>query len=66
METIIIHSESKKIKAIVELLKVFDVSFEIKKAEKEYNPAFVSDVLESKQQYSKGKYTTIKTENLWK
>ena len=40
METLIIHSEPEKIKAIAALLKAFDISFEIAK-EKPYDPQFV-------------------------
>ncbi len=66
METIIINAEPKKIKAILEFLKAFDVAFEVKKTEKVYNVDVVAEVLKSKQEYKDGKYTAIKTEDLWK
>jgi|GEM_PF-6066964 hypothetical protein len=34
MQTLIIHAETEKLKAIAALLKAFDVSFEIKKQRK--------------------------------
>lgn len=50
MDTIIIHTETKKTKALVSFLKAFDISFEIKKGNKEekpYNPEFVKMILEA-------------------
>jgi hypothetical protein len=62
METLIIHTETDKIKAIAKLLKAFNVSFEIKKTkEKPYDPEFVKMVLEAR----KGKRIRINPENVW-
>jgi hypothetical protein len=71
MDTLIIHSDPSKTKALAAFLKAFDIAFEIKKTKKNvnkesYNPEIVKTILESKQQYKDGKFTTIKTEDLWK
>ncbi len=69
METLIIHAETNKIEALVTFLKAFDIRFEIKKPkskEVDYNLEFVEMILKSRQQYKEGKFTTIKTEELWK
>jgi hypothetical protein len=51
MDTIIIQAEPKKKKALLEILKAFDIPFEVKKAEEPpYDPAFVKMVLESRKQ----------------
>ncbi len=65
METLIIHSESKKIKAIIEILKAFDISFEIKKTQKEkgYNPEFVNKILSRSR--SKDFVTVKNVDNIW-
>lgn len=48
METLIIHSESSKIKVIIGILKVFNVSFELKKGNTKsftnYNSEFVAKI----------------------
>ena len=66
MDTLIIHSDSSKTKAIAAFLKAFDVSFEIKKESKKsnespYDPAFVKMVLEAR----KGKTKRINPHDLW-
>ena len=60
METLIIHTETDKIKAIAKLLKAFNVSFEIKK-EKPYDPEFVKKILATKNEKS----TRINPHKLW-
>ena len=51
METIIIQVEPKKKKALLEILKAFDIPFEVKKTKQEsYNPEFVKMVLEARNQ----------------
>ena len=65
METLIIHSESKKIKAIIEILKAFDVSFELKKTQKEkvYDSEFVNKILSRSK--SKDFVTVKNVDNIW-
>lgn len=65
METIIIQAEPKKKKALIEILKAFEVPFTVKK-EQTYNTNFVEEVLKSRQDYKDGAYTSIKIEDLWK
>jgi len=49
MDTIIIQAEPKKKKALIAILKAFDIPYEVKKAADEpYDPAFVKMVLESR------------------
>jgi hypothetical protein len=51
MDTIIIQAKPKQKKALLEILKAFDVPFEIKKnKEKQYDPAFVKMVLDARKQ----------------
>jgi len=68
METLVIKiEEESKISKIKEFLESMKVSFTSKKkAEKPYNPAFVERILKSREEYKEGKYTSIKTEDLWK
>ncbi len=65
METLIIHSESKKIKAIIEILKAFDVSFELKNTQEEraYDPEFVNKILSRSR--SKDFITVKNVDNIW-
>jgi len=66
MQTIIIHAESAKIKAIAAFLKAFGVSFEIKKTEEEpYDPAFVQMILDRAENARKGSTRTINPNDLW-
>lgn len=49
MDTIIIQAVGKKKKALLEILKAFDIPFEVKaKVEKPYDPEFVKMVLEAR------------------
>lgn len=68
METIVINSsEPTKTKQIINYLNEIQVSFTVQKEEeKSYDPEFVERILKSKTQYKEGKFTTIKTEDLWK
>lgn len=51
MDTIIIQAEPKKKKALLEILKAFDIPFEVKKSDKEsYDPEFVEMVLKSREE----------------
>jgi len=48
METIIIHTEPKKMKALKSFFEAFSIPFEVKKTkDSPYNPDFVSMVKES-------------------
>jgi hypothetical protein len=49
------------------LINTMKVPFEKNKVEKSpYNPQFVTKIKASKKNFSKGKYTIIKVEDLWK
>ena len=69
METIVINTEEpSKMKQIIAFLNSLNVSFELKKNKKtkEYNKEFVEKIERSRKEYKEGKFTTIKTEDLWK
>jgi len=61
METIIIHAETTKKKALIEILKALDIPFTIIEEEKPYDPEFVKMVLDA----SKGKRKRINPDNVW-
>ena len=66
MDTIIIQAEPKKKKALLEILKAFDIPFEVKKSKEEtYEPEFVKMVLERRESAKKGNTTVINPEDLW-
>lgn len=65
-DTIIAHPISDdQFEALKAVMKALKVKFEIRK-EKPYNPEFVAKIEKSREQYRKGQYTAIKTEDLWK
>lgn len=69
MDTLVIHSEPTKIKAIVELLKAFDVTFELNisnETKDSYDPLFVAMVEENRENYKKGNYKKIELDEIWK
>jgi hypothetical protein len=67
MEAIIIHPENKdQLNAVEAILKVLKVPFNKSKEKSPYNPEFVAKIKRSKKNFSEGKYTTIKIEDLWK
>ena len=65
MDTLIIHTEAKKTKALISFLKAFDISFEIKKdtkkEDKPYDPEFVKKVLATKNEKS----IRVNPKNIW-
>ncbi|MDD3638125.1 MAG: hypothetical protein RBR84_08360 [Bacteroidales bacterium] len=55
METIIIHTESSKAKALKQFLKAFGVTFTVEKHDKSpYDPAFVQKIKEQSESAKKG------------
>lgn len=67
MEAITVHPKSKEqLDAVEAVLKVLKVPFRKSKTESPYNPEFVAKIKKSKKNFSEGKYTTIKVEDLWK
>lgn len=65
MQSIIVHPENKaQLAALKAIFKAMKISFE--KKEDTYNPEFVEKIIQSDQDYKEGRYTTIKTEDLWK
>ncbi len=65
-DIIIAHPNSEdKYEALKAFMKALKIKFEISK-EKPYNPEFVAKIEKSREQFKKGDYTVIKTEDLWK
>jgi hypothetical protein len=65
-DIIIVHPDSEdKFEALKTFMKAFKMKFEITK-EKPYDPKFVAKIEKNKQEFKKGDYTVIKTEDLWK
>ena len=65
-DIIIVHPDNEdKFEALKTFMKAFKIKFEITK-EKPYDSEFVAKIEKSRQQYKKGDYTVIKTEDLWK
>jgi selenophosphate synthase len=58
-------NDASQIDAIKAVLKALKIKFEVT-TEKPYNPEFVSKIQESREQYKKGNFAVIKTEDLWK
>lgn len=71
MDTIIIKTKPSKTKALIQILKAFDIAYEVKKdkqkstTEEPYDPAFVKMVLERSKNAHEGDTTRINPEDLW-
>jgi hypothetical protein len=65
METITIHADHTKIKALVQFLQAFDIPFEVTK-DTRYNKEFVDRVLLADKEIEEGKGTKVDPDNLWK
>ena len=70
MEALILHPNNKsQLSLLKKLAKEMGVAFETKKyvAEGEtYNPEFVAKIMRSKKDFEEGRFTVIKTADLWK
>lgn len=67
METLIIHSESEKVKMIKDFLASIGVSFSlVTDEETPYNKAFIEKMDKSITEAKEGKVKYIKTEDMWK
>lgn len=68
MEEIIVRPKDKEqLSAFKKFFKTMNMSFEvIKEIEKPYNPEFVAKIMRSKKDFEAGRFTAIKTEDLWK
>jgi len=62
METIIIHTVTKKAKALKQFLEAFQVDYQVDDQDKSpYNPEFVNKILSTRNEKS----TRINPENVW-
>ncbi len=67
METLIIHpSNSNQSKALIKILKAFNVAYEIKKTKEPYKTDFVKMMDKSIEEANQGKLTKIELDDLWK
>jgi hypothetical protein len=70
MEVLILHPNNKsQLSLLKKLAKEMGVAFETKKyvAEEEtYNPEFVAKIMRSRKDFEEGRFTVIKTADLWK
>lgn len=67
METLIIHpNSSSQTKALIEILKAFNISFERKKTKKNYDANFVVMMDKSISQAKKGNLTKVTLDEIWK
>ena len=70
MEAIILHPKNKsQLSLLKKLAKEMGVAFETKKQEADeetYNPEFVAKIMRSRKDFEEGRFTAIKTEDLWK
>ena len=68
MEAIILHPKNKtQLSLLKNLAKEMGMSFETKKEEETpYNPEFVAKIMRSRKDFEEGRFTAIKTEDLWK
>ena len=68
MEAIILHPKNKtQLSILKNLAKEMGMSFETKKEEETpYNPEFVAKIMRSRKDFEEGRFTAIKTEDLWK
>ncbi len=66
MSTITAHpTTSEQAKALKAVMKALKIKFDVKK-EKEYNPAFVEKLMESRKQAKAGKVTRVEKKDLQK
>lgn len=70
METLVVHpqneAQQRAVKAILEVLQVpYDWEPEVGN-ESPYNSEFVTKILEADEDIKAGRFTVIKTEDLWK
>lgn len=65
IETLIVRTEKQKLKAVKEVLKNLNIPFEIT-SDRMYNQAFEEKLRKSDESFSKGDFTVITLENLWK
>jgi hypothetical protein len=65
METITIHADHHKIKALVQFLKAFNIPYELSQ-DKPYNKEFTERVLLAEKQIKEGKGIKLDPDNLWK
>jgi len=65
METLIVHPKNEEqATALKAVMKVLKIDFETK--ESPYNPEFVKDILQAREDIKNGKGLKIAVEDLWK
>ncbi len=67
MEEITVHPKNKEqFKTIATILKALKIPFKKVESKESYNPEFVKEILQAKEDIKNGKGVAIKTEDLWK
>lgn len=61
METLIIETEGKKLKALISVLSALDIPF--RKKESSYDPEFVARIRESEEDIKAGRVTKVTTKS---
>jgi non-homologous end joining protein Ku len=59
METLIMQTEGKKLKAIKQLLKAMGIAFKAKKEMSPYNPEFVQMIKEQTKEEQQGEFVVM-------
>ena len=66
METIIIHTDNDKAKALKQFLEAFEVDYQVEKQDKNpYNPEFVKKILERSKSAKEGNTVEVDPNDLW-
>jgi len=66
METIIIHTDTEKAKALKQFLEAFEVDYQIDDQDKSpYNPEFVKKILERSKSAKEGNTVKVDPNDLW-
>ena len=66
METIIIHTDTEKAKALKQFLEAFEVDYQVENGEKSpYNSEFVKKILERSKSAKEGNTVKVDPNDLW-
>ena len=66
METIIIHTDDDKAKALKQFLEAFEVDYQVEDQDKSpYNPEFVKKILERSKSAKEGNTVEVDPNDLW-
>jgi sialic acid synthase SpsE len=67
MEAITVHPKNKEqFTTVAAILKALKIPFKKVESEESYDPEFVKEILQAKEDIKNGKGIVIRTEDLWK